>query len=92
MDALSRALIKLYDEPVKPTDPVLFVRKNFVSAEDNVKAESEVIESGENEEKIQPEKEKSSDALIQSLREELLKARKEIAALQEALDAMQNST
>lgn len=92
MDALSRALIKLYDEPVKPTDPVLFVRKNFVSAEDNVKAESEVIESGENEEKIQPDKEKSSDALIQSLREELLKARKEIAALQKALDAMQNST
>lgn len=80
MDALSRALIKLYDEPSKPENPISFVRKNFTSV-------NEVIDK-EDKDDIN----NSADGLIQSLKAELDAARQEIGVLQKALDEMQKSS
>lgn len=33
IEALSRALIRLYDEPIKPNDPVAFVRQHMNAEE-----------------------------------------------------------
>lgn len=91
MDALSRALIKLYDEPTKPDDPVAFVRQNFLGPDDDVGSvankktlEIKAIEENGNG--------KCPDALIKSLREELSMARREIVVLQKALDGMEETT
>lgn len=79
MDALSYALIKLYDETVKPSNPVAFVRQNFKTADD---------EDGE----IVSDKTSISDLdaleLIKKLKEELEKARQEILTLRNTLEAM----
>lgn len=87
MDALSRALIKLYDEQTKPHDPVAFVRQNFLRSVES--AEDQRIEKIHHNDEIG---ERTSDVLIQSLKDELINARHEIVILQKALDDMQKST
>lgn len=90
MDALSRALIKLYDEPNKPDDPVAFVRQHFIGHDDdlltvqNTKLEIKADEKNGNG--------NCANALIKSLRAELSMARKEIIVLQKALHGMEETT
>lgn len=92
METLSRALIKLYDEQPKPDDPVAFVRHHFVNADATRNAEGpEIITTDSSGDQL-PDSKQCADALIQSLREELTKARQEIVVLQNALDSMQKST
>lgn len=47
IEALSRALIRLYDEPIKPDDPVAFVRQHMgaAGADDNNVAVNETADS-----------------------------------------------
>lgn len=83
MDALSHALIKLYDETVKPKNPVAFVRQNFKmnagkGADDSIDAIEEDKTIGD------------SDALelVRKLQEELDKAKQEILSLRTTLQTM----
>lgn len=78
MDALSYALIKLYDEFDKPSDPVAFVRQHFKRPTD------------ENEYTIASKKIEDLDAseLVQKQAQELNSARQEIAKLQLMLNSM----
>lgn len=88
MDALSRALIKLYDEPTKPDNPVAFVRQNFLcDAEPTV-----TVNIASAKPKKPSEAGIVGDGLIQSLHDELDAARQEIRVLQQALDNMQASS
>lgn len=83
MDALSHALIKLYDEKVKPNNPVAFVRQNFkMSAED---AAADAVEANDDSKNIC-----DSDAmdLVEKLQDELTKAKKEILSLRTTLQTM----
>lgn len=79
MDALSYALIKLYDEVDKPSDPVAFVRQHF-------KRPSDEHESTD----ISNKRIEDLDAneLLQKQEHELNLARKEIAKLQQTLNSM----
>lgn len=72
MEALSCALIKLYDESVKPNDPVMFVRKHFKRPNDVDKR----IEDSD------------AAELIRKQQNELDMARQEIAKLRQTLNAM----
>lgn len=92
MDALSRALIKLYDEPNKPDNPVAFVRQNFIGTEAGESRGSCVNDRVISDQAETSDQESSANALVHSLREELTAARQEIRILQQALDDMQTST
>lgn len=76
MDALSYALIKLYDENPKPTDPVAFVRHHFQRPQDD---NPDVLDGTLN-----------GNSLIDKQRHELALARQEIAKLRETLNLMAN--
>lgn len=76
MDALSYALIKLYDEIDKPADPVAFVRKHFKRPDDDIIDNSKKIED------------LSADELIKKQQRELELAREEIAKLRSTLNEM----
>lgn len=82
MDALSYALIKLYDETVKPENPVEFVRRNF-KTNTNAAEPIEVIDDGN-------KSVGDSDALelVQKLQNELAKAKQEILSLRSMLQTM----
>lgn len=78
MDALSYALIKLYDEEEKPEHPIAFVRKNFKKLgdddlEDFVERRMDDLEAPE---------------LIYKLQDQLEKARNEISSLRNTLQSM----
>lgn len=79
MDALSHALIKLYDEAVKPTNPVAFVRQNFrTNAADDTTESIETKSVGD----------ADSLELVRKLQDELTKAKQEILALRSTLETM----
>lgn len=78
MEALSYALIKLYDESVKPNDPVAFVREHFKRPNDQSVDSVINIEASE------------AAELFRKQQSELELARQEIAKLQHILDAMAN--
>lgn len=75
MDALSYALIKLYDENPKPSDPVAFVRHHFQRPTDDNRDDEATL---------------MGDSLIDKQRHELAMARQEIAKLRETLNLMAN--
>lgn len=83
MDALSAALIKLYDEPTKPNNPVAFVRQHFRNKDDVIE---EQPESGHTE-RVSGTRE----TLVEKLQTELDLARKEILSLRSSLETMMNS-
>lgn len=76
MEALSYALIKLYDESVKPKDPVAFVRENFKKTNDQNVDSVINIEASE------------AAELFKRQQNELESARQEISKLRHALNAM----
>lgn len=78
MDALSYALIKLYDEMPKPSDPVAFVRQHFKRPTD---CESEKLDG-----------EFDGKRLNDKQQHELDLARREIAKLRETLNMMANDS
>lgn len=78
MDALSYALIKLYDEFDKPSDPVAFVRQHFKRSTD----ETEYTIASKNIEDL------NADELVQKQEHELNLARQEIAKLRQVLNSM----
>lgn len=82
MDALSYALIKLYDEVDKPSDPVAFVRQYFKRPAD------------EQEYKDIPKRIEDMDAseLIKKQEYELNLARQEIAKLRQMLNEMTSNS
>lgn len=82
MDALSHALIKLYDESVKPPNPVAFVRQNF-----KTNAESAAVDTVE---AIAIASVGDAEALelVRKLQDELTKAKQEILSLRTTLEAM----
>lgn len=80
MDALSHALIKLYDETVKPTNPVAFVRQNF-----KMSAADDAVETAENDKSIG---DSHALELVQKLQDELAKAKQEILSLRTTLESM----
>lgn len=82
MDALSYALIQLYDEIEKPKDPVAFVRQHFKRPTD------ELVYSDS------PKRIVDMDLpeLIKQQEQELNMARKEIAKLQQMLNAMSSNS
>lgn len=82
MDALSHALIKLYDESVKPTNPVAFVRQNFKTNAE--KAGDDTIESVE----IKSVGDAEALELVRQLQDELTKAKQEILSLRTTLETM----
>lgn len=83
MDALSHALIKLYDETTKPQNPVAFVRQNFkVSAENAADDTTEGIDN----DKVVVDSDAS--ALVHKLQDELTKAKQEILSLRTTLQTM----
>lgn len=82
MDALSYALIKLYDEVDKPSDAVAFERKHFRrSTEENLQVDS-------------PKRNDDSEGsgLFKKQEHELNMARQEIAKLQQMLNAMSSQS
>lgn len=82
MDALSYALIKLYDEVDKPNDPVAFVRQHFKRPTDeNVYTDI-------------PKRIEDMDAseMIKKQEFELNLARQEIAKLQQMLNSMSSKS
>lgn len=79
MDALSYALIKLYDEIEKPSDPVAFVRLHFKRSADEATDSPRRIEDLD-----------SSD-LIQKQEHELNMARHEIVKLRQMLNLMSSN-
>lgn len=82
MDALSYALIKLYDEIPKPKDPVAFVRQHFKRPNDD----------NHDLEKEKCDKEFDGKRLIDKQQHELDLARQEIAKLRETLNLMANDS
>lgn len=83
MDALSHALIKLYDETVKPKNPVAFVRHNFkMSAENTADDALEAIDDDKN------IGDSNALELVRKLQDELTKAKQEILSLRTILDTM----
>lgn len=78
MDALSYALIKLYDEVEKPADPVAFVRQHFKRPND----ENDYTGISK------PIGDLDASELVQKQQHELNLARKEIAKLQQMLNSM----
>lgn len=80
MDALSYALIKLYDEFEKPSDPVAFVRLHFKRPSD------------ENEETPKRIDDLDSFELIKKQEHELNMARQEIAKLRQVLNTMSSNS
>lgn len=78
MDALSFALIKLYDEGDKPENPIAFVRKNFRRIDD---ADLDEFVERRMDDMNGPE-------LIKNLQIELVKAKQEISMLRTMLDTM----
>lgn len=79
MDALSYALIKLYDETEKPADPVAFVRQHFKRPNDDADVSK------------RPEDMDASE-LIQRQSHELNMARQEIAKLRDTLNSMSSNS
>lgn len=75
MEALSCALIKLYDEHVKPSDPVSFVRTHFKRPEDDGDCAKRIEDS-------------EAAELIRKQQNELEMARQEIVNLRQTLNAM----
>lgn len=90
MDALSAALIKLYDEPTKPIDPVAFVRRHFRTTDENI--EEILSENDDAEDNRALVDVKVDDSLVKKLQSELDLARKEILSLRSTLETMINST
>lgn len=82
MDALSYALIKLYDEFDKPSDPVAFVRQHF-------KRPTDVNEYTIASKKIE---DLNASELVQKQANELNLARQEIAKLQLMLNSMSSNS
>lgn len=81
MDALSYALIKLYDEVDKPNDPVAFVRQHFRrSTDENETDISKKIED------------MNANELNKKQEHELELARQEIAKLQRTLNSMSSKS
>lgn len=80
MEALSYALIKLYDECDKPADPVAFVRKNFKRPDDDIIDTTKPIED------------LNATELIEKQKQELERAREEIAKLRQTLDLMEKNS
>lgn len=80
MDALSYALIKLYDEVDKPSDPVAFVRQHFRRPTD------------ENEHIPKDVEDSVASEMIQKQQHELQLARQEIAKLQQLLNSMSSKS
>lgn len=78
MDALSFALIKLYDEEEKPENPIAFVRKNFKKLNDE---EIEDLVEHRVDDLEAPE-------LIHKLQDQLEQARNEISSLRNTLQTM----
>lgn len=76
MEVLSYALIKLYDESVKPKDPVAFVRDNFKRPNDQNIDSIINIEASE------------ALQLFKKQQNELELARQEISKLRHTLNAM----
>lgn len=78
MDALSYALIKLYDEEVKPENPIAFVRRNFRRIDDaDLDAFAEKRFDG-----------CEAPELVHKLQEQLEKAKCEIRALRNTMESM----
>lgn len=80
MDALSYALIKLYDEFEKPSDPVAFVRQHFKRPSDETDESPKRIDDLD------------SFELIKKQEQELTMARQEIAKLRQMLNAMSSTS
>lgn len=82
MEALSYALVKLYDEIDKPSDPVAFVRQHFKCPTDR------------NENTDAPKRIEDLDAseLIKKQEQELNMARQEIAKLSQMLNSMTSNS
>lgn len=78
MDALSYALIKLYDEEIKPENPIAFVRKNFKKLDDD-----EIDDFVENR-----VGDLEAPEFIHKLQDQLEKARSEISSLRNTLQTM----
>lgn len=78
MDALSYALIKLYDECEKPADPVAFVRQHFQRPSDEVMETKHIDDLNASE-------------LIKKQEQELHMARQEIAKLRQMLNSMSSN-
>lgn len=78
MEALSYALIKLYDEFDKPSDPVAFVRQHFQRPNDEIEC---AVEQKKTEDL-------NASELLRKQTEELNLARQEIAKLRKMLDSM----
>lgn len=76
MEALSYALIKLYDESVKPKDPITFVREHFKRPNDQNVDSVINIEASE------------AAELFKKQQNELELARQEISKLRQTLNAM----
>lgn len=79
MDALSCALIKLYDEIEKPSDPVAFVRQNFKRPSDETADTTQHIDDLD------------ASGFIKKQEHELNMARQEIAKLRQMLDSMSSN-
>lgn len=82
LDALNHALIKLYDEIVKPNDPVAYVRQHFKRPTD---------ENGyfDGEKRFD---DFDAAELIEKQKRELDLARLEIAKLRQTLDLMEHNS
>lgn len=76
MDALSFALIKLYDEVDKPIDAIAFVRQHFKRPTD------------ENQYADMPKRVEDLDSFVKKREHELNLARQELAKLREILNSM----
>lgn len=82
MDALSHALIKLYDEPLTPKDPVAFVRQHFKKNAENAAVDTDEVNEYKNVD------DPDSLELVRKLQEELMKAKQEILSLRMTLETM----
>lgn len=82
MDALSYALIKLYDEVDKPSDPVAFVRQHFKRSTD----ENEYTDISKRIEDM------DASEMIKKQEFELNLARQEIVKLQQMLNSMSSKS
>lgn len=82
MDALSYALIKLYDEIDKPNDPVAFVRTHF-------KRPNDELDISDLPKRIE---DMNATELIKKQQQELKQAQQEITKLQQMLNAMSSNS
>lgn len=80
MDALSYALIKLYDEFEKPSDPVAFVRQHFQRPSDEIAESPKCIDDLD------------AFELIKKQEQELNMARQEIVKLRQMLNSMSSNS